>query len=89
MPGLQGQEHIGAHQQPQLIVWISFPKLVQGIRRIAFSLPVQLRGVGLGTAGPPGQEGQPVGHLFRHGQPVSGGGSLRRQDLVGRHSRPE
>ena len=86
VPGLQGQEHIGAHQQPQLIVRIVFPKLVQGIRRIAFSLPVQLRAVGLGAAGPLGQEGQAVGHLFRHGQPVSGGGGLRRQDLVGRHS---
>ena len=80
VPGVEGQKHIRSHQQPEFILRIPVPQLLQGIAGIAltrslqlnvkhFCLPADLR-CGKG------------GHL----QPLIRGRAALRQNLVGRHT---
>ena len=82
MPGVKAEEHVGAHQQPQFVVWIPGLQLRQGVGRVALALPVKLHIQSLHLVPQaqlfPGQAG--------HFQPLLRRGAAGRQGLVGRNA---
>ena len=81
VPQVQGEEHVRAHEQPQLCVRIGLADGPQGVGGIALALPLQLQGRYLYPCA------HPVGPLFHHGQPVLRGRGITGQGLVGRDGR--
>ena len=78
MPVLQGEEHVRAHKQPQLILWPPLHRLLQGVHGVALSLPSELHvpDLCLGT--------QQVRRHCGHGQSLLRGWTADRQLLVRR-----
>ena len=81
VPQVQGEEHVRAHEQPQLRVGIGLADGAQGVGGIALALPLQLQGGHLHVAA------HHVGPLLHHGQPLLLGGRAAGQGLVGRDGR--
>ena len=77
VPQVQGEEHVRAHEQPQLCVGIGLADGAQGVGGIALALPLQLQGGHLHVAA------HHVGPLLHHGQPLLLGGRAAGQGLVG------
>ena len=83
MPGLQGQEHVGPHQQPQLILRMLGLQLCQRVGGKALSLAVHLD-----IQGPdPVAQAQLLPRQAGHLQPLLRCGAAGGQFLMGRHSR--
>ena len=83
MPRLEGQKHIGAHQEPQLAVRVLLPELGQGVGGKTPAAPLQLDVQGADLVAQPQLLPRQTGHL----QPLNGSGRACGQFLVGRQSR--
>ena len=80
MPGLEGEEHIRSHQQPQLIVGVLFPQLSQGVGGVALPLSSELQVQYLHLVPQTDLLPRQAGHFAA----LLRGGAARRQHLVGR-----
>ena len=80
VPGVEGQEHVRPHQQPQLVVGVLLPQLGQGVGGVALSLPSELQIQYLHLVPQADLLPRQAGHFAA----LLGGGAARRQHLVGR-----
>ena len=83
MPILKRQEHIGAHQQPELVFGILFPQFSEGVAGVTLSLPLQLQIQHLHRD----LETQPVRCNGGHLHPLSAVCSAAGFVLMGRNAR--
>ena len=79
VPGLDGEEHVRAHQQPQLVLRVPLLQLGQGVGGIAPTRPLQLQIQYLD----PVPQAQLLPRQAGHLKPLFRSGAARWQRLVG------